>query len=262
MHHASEPTRLRRYRLARLLWGILLTLASCNQAPLPSTATPMAVLANGPTATLHQLHAPVVLNPADASIPDVTNTSTPDGRATSTPVAVHAPVVLNPASATETATTTSGPAVAPTVPALAATPTFDINAPLVLNSVQLVTTTLTVAGQTLVVELASTFEQREIGLMNRDMLDPQMGMLFVFPNDQQLSFWMRNTRIPLSIAFADADGRILNIADMEAYDETTIHNSNGPARYALEVNQGWFAQYGVKAGDMLTFSLPDDLEIR
>jgi uncharacterized membrane protein (UPF0127 family) len=73
---------------------------------------------------------------------------------------------------------------------------------------------------------------------------------------------MRNTQLPLSIAFIDANQRILNVEEMQAFDDKTIHQSRGPARYALELNQGWFAQYGVKAGDPVEFTLPADLDIR
>ncbi len=75
-------------------------------------------------------------------------------------------------------------------------------------------------------------------------------MLFVFPEERVLDFWMRNTRIPLSIAFADASGRIVRIADMEPFSDAQV-SSGAPARYALEVNAGWFARRGVRTGDDL-----------
>ena len=96
-------------------------------------------------------------------------------------------------------------------------------------------------------ELATTPEQREVGLMYRASMPEDSGMLFVFPSEQSLSFWMRNTALPLSIAFIASDGTILNIQDMQPYDDQNFHNSAGPARYALEVNQGWFAKAGVSA---------------
>jgi uncharacterized membrane protein (UPF0127 family) len=136
------------------------------------------------------------------------------------------------------------------------------NSPLVVSPVVTRTIELAVGGQTLTVELASTGEQRQRGLMFREQMPEMSGMLFVFPNDQQLSFWMRDTLLPLSIAFIDAGGTILNIEDMQPLDEQNFHMSRGPARYALEVNQGWFTRYGVQAGDKLTITLPADLEIR
>ena len=109
-------------------------------------------------------------------------------------------------------------------------------------------TTLTINGQKIVAEVVSTPEQRAKGLMNRFSLQPDHGMLFVFEEPQPLGFWMKNTYIPLSIAFVDAKGRIVNIEDMKPHDETT-YRSRGFALYAIEMKQGWFASKGVKAGD-------------
>jgi uncharacterized protein len=110
------------------------------------------------------------------------------------------------------------------------------------------TVTMMVGARPLQVEVARTTAQRERGLMFREALPEGQGMLFVYEHDQDLAFWMHNTRIPLSIAFLDADGRILNIADMQPEDDT-IHRSSGVARYALEVNQGWFARQGITVGE-------------
>ena len=79
------------------------------------------------------------------------------------------------------------------------------------------------------------------------ILPEHRGMLFVFPRSMPLSFWMMNTFIPLSIAYIDDTGTILNITDMKP-QTTDPHPSAGPARYALEMNQGWFAKRGIKAG--------------
>jgi uncharacterized membrane protein (UPF0127 family) len=84
--------------------------------------------------------------------------------------------------------------------------------------------------------------------MNRKTLAEGRGMLFIFDRDQSLSFWMKNTLIPLSIAFISKDGRILEIRDMRPLDETPVRSSRS-ARYALEVPQGWFGRAGIKAGD-------------
>jgi hypothetical protein len=73
-------------------------------------------------------------------------------------------------------------------------------------------------------------------------------MLFLFSVDEVQTFWMRNTKIPLSIAYADKSGRIVRIADLEPLDERPV-SSIAPARYALEMNRGWFAAHGVVAGD-------------
>jgi uncharacterized membrane protein (UPF0127 family) len=99
-------------------------------------------------------------------------------------------------------------------------------------------------------EVASTPQSRAQGLMHRKAMDSQRGMLFVFPDSAPHCFWMKNTLIPLSIAFMDASGRILNIAEMKPNSEEN-HCATKPARYALEMNTGWFAQRGLKAGDAL-----------
>jgi hypothetical protein len=96
-------------------------------------------------------------------------------------------------------------------------------------------------------EVAQTPDQRTLGLMYRFSLPADHGMLFVFPEPQPLGFWMRNTYIPLSIAYIGADGRILNVADMAPRDESS-HPSSGPALYALEMRKGWFAEKGLGPG--------------
>jgi len=99
-------------------------------------------------------------------------------------------------------------------------------------------------------EIARTEEERTKGLMFRKKLPDGEGMLFVFERDQQLSFWMKNTYIPLSIAFIASDGRIFEIKDMEPHDLKPVQSSRS-VRYALEVPQGWFERAGVAAGDRL-----------
>ena len=117
---------------------------------------------------------------------------------------------------------------------------------------RLVLAILNSAGETVLVqaEVASTPEQRQQGLMGRTELAEDAGMLFAFSGEQPLSFWMKDTLIPLSIAFIDAQGRIVDIQDMQPLDETT-HPSAEPAKYALEVNQGFFETRGIKVGDVV-----------
>jgi uncharacterized membrane protein (UPF0127 family) len=110
------------------------------------------------------------------------------------------------------------------------------------------TVPLSINGKKITAEVAATPEQRASGLMNRFSLKPNSGMLFVFERPEPLAFWMKNTYVPLSIAFIGADGRILNIDDMAPHDEAN-HWSKGPGLYALEMRKGWFAEAGVKAGD-------------
>ena len=96
-------------------------------------------------------------------------------------------------------------------------------------------------------ELASTPEQREIGLMFRPVMDANDGMLFVFERAGQQCFWMKNTLIPLSAAFVGDDGTVVNI---EAMAPQTLdgHCSTQPVRFVLEMNDGWFAKRGIKPG--------------
>jgi uncharacterized membrane protein (UPF0127 family) len=127
---------------------------------------------------------------------------------------------------------------------------FVLAMPLDAASADLPTRTLTIRGQKLVVEVASTPEARATGLMRRFSLRQDHGMLFVFEAPQPLGFYMKNTYIPLSIAFVDAHARILNIEDMRPLDEST-HWSRGVAQYAIEMRQGWFAAKGIGVGDVV-----------
>ena len=104
---------------------------------------------------------------------------------------------------------------------------------------ELPTVALGIKEAHLVAEIAATDATRTTGLMNRFSLQPDHGMLFVFKAPQPQAFWMKNTYVPLSIAFIGADGRILNIEDMAPQTEST-HPSRGPALYALEMKKGWF----------------------
>jgi uncharacterized membrane protein (UPF0127 family) len=97
-------------------------------------------------------------------------------------------------------------------------------------------------------EIARTEQERSQGLMNRDRLNDGEGMLFVFERDQVLSFWMKNTRIPLSIAFIASDGTIVEIQDMQPHSLQAVQSSRS-VRYALEVPQGWFSRAGAGPGD-------------
>ena len=108
-----------------------------------------------------------------------------------------------------------------------------------------------VGAHPLNVEVAVSDPQRMQGLMYRAKLGRNDGMLFIFDEPAYQSMWMKNTLIPLSVAFIDGDGRILNILDMEPQTLDT-HTAAGPARYAIETNKGWFAAKGIKAGDKVT----------
>lgn len=110
--------------------------------------------------------------------------------------------------------------------------------------------TLTLGDAVVTVEIADEPSERSRGLMYRDTLGADDGMLFVYPDAAERSFWMHNTRIPLSIAYLDAGGRIVHMADMAPLDDTSVP-SGAPAVYALEVNAGWFARHGVHVGDVV-----------
>jgi uncharacterized membrane protein (UPF0127 family) len=100
------------------------------------------------------------------------------------------------------------------------------------------------------VEVADDLTEQAKGLMDRTTLGENKGMLFVYPEERKLSFWMKNTLIPLSIAFIDSERRIIDIQDMKPLDdEPPSYVSAEPAQYALEVNQGFFERRGVKVGD-------------
>ena len=99
-------------------------------------------------------------------------------------------------------------------------------------------------------EVAADQSTRMVGLMNRRQMPAHQGMLFVFPFNERHCMWMKNTLIPLSVAFIDESGRILNIEDMLPQTENN-HCAASPARYALEMNRGWFSGKGIKAGQRI-----------
>lgn len=115
--------------------------------------------------------------------------------------------------------------------------------------------TLDVAGHPVRVEVAATEETRARGLMYRDSMPEDAGMWFVYDDQKVRGFYMRNTRIPLSIAFVDRHGTIVYLADMMPLDERTT-SSMVPAMYALEMNQGWFERNGVGRGAVIS-DLPE-----
>jgi uncharacterized membrane protein (UPF0127 family) len=100
-------------------------------------------------------------------------------------------------------------------------------------------------------EIAATSDSRQVGMMQRTIMPPQRGMLFVFPEVAKHCMWMRNTLLPLSVAFLDESGRIINVEDMQPKTENN-HCSTKPARYALEMNLGWFRSRGLGAGLAIT----------
>ena len=118
-------------------------------------------------------------------------------------------------------------------------------------SAEIPTIHLKVSGHTLSAEVAYKKESRIRGLMYRSFMDKNSGMLFVFPETAHHSMWMINTYIPLSIAFLDKNGIILNIIDMSPHTRTK-HTAASEAKYALEMNLGWFSAKNIKAGKKIT----------
>jgi uncharacterized membrane protein (UPF0127 family) len=116
---------------------------------------------------------------------------------------------------------------------------------------------LTIKGRNIRVEVVRTEGEKARGLMFRDKLGADEGMLFVYEEEEFLTFWMKNTPLPLSIAFIDRKGKIVDIQDMEPFSLRT-HTSARPARYALEMNRNWFQKNGIKVGDLA--NMPPALE--
>jgi hypothetical protein len=112
---------------------------------------------------------------------------------------------------------------------------------------QLPEVALSINGHRLAAEVASTEPARAQGLMHRRILAEHRGMLFVFADVAMHAMWMMNTHIPLSVAFLDERGVIINIEDMKPHTQDT-HPAARPAKYALEANLGWFARRGIKPG--------------
>lgn len=112
------------------------------------------------------------------------------------------------------------------------------------------TVKLTAGIHVITAETATTNQTRMVGLMHRQRLEPNHGMLFVFEDKAQQCFWMRNTPLPLTIAFIEDDGTILQLADMAPKSDVS-HCSERPVRYALEMEQGWFSRRGIAPGARL-----------
>ncbi|MFZ0613650.1 MAG: DUF192 domain-containing protein [Desulfobacterales bacterium] len=126
----------------------------------------------------------------------------------------------------------------------------------------LATIPVDVKGHRLTVELATTPATKSCGLSHRASLPANRGMLFVYPEPEILTFWMKDTSMPLDIAFIDAAGRIVSIQQMDPFPITTVYSSPAPVHYALEVNRGWFKANDVGIGDVVSFDFSSGLQIR
>jgi len=108
---------------------------------------------------------------------------------------------------------------------------------------------LTLGGHSLTAQIAADDSTRERGLMSRTILGENEAMLFIFPFPRPVSFWMKDTPVPLSIAYMGSSGRILEIHDLKPFDETPVPSASDSVDYALEVPRGWFSGHGVLPGD-------------
>jgi uncharacterized protein len=254
------------YRLGAILSVLLLGLL-CSACASRPAAAPTAPASNpAPTAAVQETAVPSL---APAS-PTLAATPTAGGEValpsiSGNPADATSDVPANPTAPASQPSDTGVPATATPVNVVvlpgvegSGAPGDNVEATVVPEA----TTSATVNGQSLALQVVASPETRARGLMFYRELAQDAGMLFVFPVDGQQSFWMRNTFVPLSVAFLDAERRIINIADMQPLDDQTFHVSAGPARYAIEVNQGWFAARGIEPGAVVEFTLPPDLEVR
>ena len=111
--------------------------------------------------------------------------------------------------------------------------------------------TLSLGTNALSAQIAADDASRELGLMSHTNLGNEEGMIFVFPHPRPVTFWMKDTPMPLSVAYISSSGRILEIHDMKPLDETPIPSTSDAVVYALEVSKGWFFSHGVLAGDAI-----------
>jgi len=112
--------------------------------------------------------------------------------------------------------------------------------------------TLTLGAHSLTAQIAADDASRERGLMSRTNLAENEAMVFVFPQPRQLTFWMKDTPIPLSIAYVGPSGRIFEIHDLKPFDETAVPSASQAVTYAIETPQGWFTKHGIIAGSTVS----------
>ena len=233
------------FPLAILLLSLIT--GSCSSSAQVPTAVPSPAPVGQPIVVLASPTAQTTRLPLPSSTPVPTSTAVPasltSAPATATPApstATPAPVAPSAIASPASPTATRSPSGSPTAVAQNA-PYAKITDP----SGKAVTVKL---------EVVDTPETRATGLMNRTQLAPDAGMLFVFQNEQQGAFWMKNTLIPLSIAFISSDGVIQEIQDMQPLSEE-LHRPARPYKYALEVNQGFFRTGGIGPNSKVEFHL-------
>ena len=111
--------------------------------------------------------------------------------------------------------------------------------------------TLSLGSESLIAQIAADDASRERGLMSRTNLAENEAMLFVFPAPRPVAFWMKNTTVPLSVAYISPSGRIFEIHDLKPLDETPVPSASDAVSYALEMPKGWFERHGIPAGDRI-----------
>ena len=124
------------------------------------------------------------------------------------------------------------------------------------------TAALHINGHKLSVEIAATPSERSCGLAFRQNLPGNQGMLFVYPDVGIREFWMKNTRMPLDLAYLAETGRVTEIYQMSPSDPEQRYRSGQSVAFALEVNRGWFEAHDVNIGDTITIQIPESVEIR
>lgn len=157
-----------------------------------------------------------------------------------------------PAAATPTADPPSSPVV------IASAPVPITDDPILLTANPTAFSKILIKRQPVWVEVAITPEQHRKGLMNRKSLPDHQGMIFVFNPPRIVTFWMKDTFIPLSIAFVDETNKIIDMQDMDPQSET-YHVSPAKAKYAIEVNQGWFRKHKIEIGSQVVIDKNDKL---
>ncbi len=208
--------------LERLIAVLLLLLtAACSAPEPPAPGTPGLNLAT----PLPSFLQATVTRPVPSTATVLPATATLPPTVAPTPLATLAPT-LRP---TQAAGSPAQPTADHALPSLVITPTQG-------------------SAVRLYIEIADTPLRQETGLMNRRTMAEDQGMIFVFPGATTVAFWMHDTLLPLSIAFIDANRRIVDLQDMQPLDET-LHSSAQPYVYALEVNQGYFRRHGIAVGN-------------
>jgi uncharacterized membrane protein (UPF0127 family) len=139
----------------------------------------------------------------------------------------------------------------PAMPPIAPTPAQPANPVTGPAQPRLETIKLYLGAAELTVEIADENHERMTGMMHRTTMPENEGMLFVFPKQHQTGFWMKNTTVPLSIAYIDRASRVIEIHDLHPGNTEQVESRSARVQYALEVNQGWFAKNGIQPGTVL-----------